>query len=191
MKLSYNVTGENRKQMVAVISQVASVCPVYTRMPECAFLVGDIKVSKTGEMIWDERTDEELIGRVMEALSMAGFSAEEDTATHQAEDESTGVETETHEAEDAETQEAGGTETQGTERARETVETQGAGDLETTGLIISFPIDGGSNGVAITEAVLENLRKLIASKAALIQKALKVDRLTVERTDIICRCSMS
>lgn len=143
MKLNYNVTGENRKQMVAIISQMAGVRPVYTRMPECAFLIGNIKVSKTGEMIWDERTDEELIGKVMEALSAVGFRAEEA--------DSTGMDTETHEA-------------------------------ETTGLIISFPLDGGSNGVAITEAVLENLRKLIASKATLIQKALKADRLTVETT---------
>ena len=76
MKLNYNVTGENRKQMVAVISQMAGVRPVYTRMPECAFLIGNIKVSKTGEMIWDERTDEELIGKVMEALSAVGFKAD-------------------------------------------------------------------------------------------------------------------
>ena len=76
MKLSYNVTGENRKQMVAVISQVAGVRPVYTRMPECAFLVGDIKVSKTGEMIWDERTEEALIGRITAALTAAGFAAQ-------------------------------------------------------------------------------------------------------------------
>lgn len=65
MKLNYNVTGENRKQMVVVISQVAGVRPVYTMMPECAFLMGDIKVSKTGELIWEERTDEELIGRIL------------------------------------------------------------------------------------------------------------------------------
>ena len=155
MKLNYNVTGESRKQMVAVISQEAGIQPVYTRMPECAFLIGNIKVSRTGELMWDERTDEKLIERIMEALSTAGFSAEEATETHQAEDESTDGAT----------------------------ETQGAGAPETTGLIISFPLDGGSNGVAITEKVLENLRKLNASKATLIQKALKADRLIVEKTE--------
>ena len=100
------------------------------------------------------------------------------------------MDTETQEAdtagEDTQTQEAEGTgdatETQETERAREIVETQGVGDPETTGLIIYFPPDGGSNGGAITEAVLENLRKLIASKATLIQKALKADRMAVEKT---------
>jgi len=174
MKLNYNVTGENRKQMVAVISREAGVRPVYTRMPECAFLVGDIKVSKTGEMIWNERTDEELIGKLMEVLRTAGVRAEEATETHQAEDESTGGATETQGAECAETHEA--------ERARETVEIYEADAPVTTGLIISFPLDGGSNGVAITEVALDNLRKLIASKATLIQKALKTDRLTVETT---------
>ena len=63
MKLNYNITGEDRKQMVAIISREAGVQAVYTRMPECAYMIDEIKVSKTGEMIWDERTEEALIGK--------------------------------------------------------------------------------------------------------------------------------
>ena len=33
MKANYNVTGEDRKQLVAVISREAGIQPVYTRMP--------------------------------------------------------------------------------------------------------------------------------------------------------------
>lgn len=33
MKANYNVTGEDRKQMVAIISREAGVQAVYTRMP--------------------------------------------------------------------------------------------------------------------------------------------------------------
>ena len=46
MKANYNVTGEDRKQLVAIISREAGIQPVYTRMPECAFVIGNMKVTK-------------------------------------------------------------------------------------------------------------------------------------------------
>ena len=58
MKLNYNVTGKERKRMVAVIGEVTEIKPIYTRMPECAYVIGDIKVSKIGELIAE---DEELV----------------------------------------------------------------------------------------------------------------------------------
>ena len=33
MKLNYNVTGKERKRMVAVIGEVTEIKPIYTRMP--------------------------------------------------------------------------------------------------------------------------------------------------------------
>ena len=54
---------------------------------------------------------------------------------------------------------------------------------ETTGLIISFPLEGGSSGEPITERVLTNLQKLIASKYTLIKKALNADQLTINTTE--------
>ena len=76
MKANYNVTGEDRKQLVAIISREAGIQPVYTRMPECAFVIGNMKVTKTGELLWDERTDAALIERITAALATAGFTAE-------------------------------------------------------------------------------------------------------------------
>ena len=48
---------------------------------------------------------------------------------------------------------------------------------EPTGLVISMPMDGFS------EATLDNLRKLVDSKATLIKKALAVEALPIEVTD--------
>ena len=96
MTKNYAVTGEERKQMVRVISREIGVDPVYTRMPECAYLIGDIKVSKMGEMIWDERTDDETIARIEAVLTGAGFTAEE---PKEAETEAEEAATETEEAE--------------------------------------------------------------------------------------------
>ena len=86
MKANYNVTGEDRKQMVAIISREAGVQAVYTRMPECAYMIDSMKVTKTGELLWDDRTDADLIGKITAALAAAGFTAqaEEDPETEEA-----------------------------------------------------------------------------------------------------------
>ena len=76
MKLNYNVTGEDRKRMVAVISREAGMQAVYTRMPECAYVIDNMKVTKTGELLWDTRTDAELIEKITAALAEAGFTAQ-------------------------------------------------------------------------------------------------------------------
>ena len=80
MKVNYNVTGEDRKQMVAIISREAGIHAVYTKMPECAFVIGNMKVTKGGMLLWDERTDEALIERITAALAEAGFTAETEEA---------------------------------------------------------------------------------------------------------------
>lgn len=46
MKLNYNVTGEDRKQMVAIISREVGMQAVYTRMPECAYVIDSVKESR-------------------------------------------------------------------------------------------------------------------------------------------------
>ena len=96
MKLNYNITGEDRKQMVAIISREAGVQAVYTRMPECAYMIDSMKVTKTGELLWDDRTDEHLIGKITVALAAAGFTAEEadtpeETAGDSAEEDNEGL----------------------------------------------------------------------------------------------------
>lgn len=75
MQKNYNVTGEQRKKMVQIISQEVGMEPVYMRMPTCAYAISNITVDKAGEMVWDERTDEKVIAKVMDALAAAGFTA--------------------------------------------------------------------------------------------------------------------
>lgn len=55
--------------------------------------------------------------------------------------------------------------------------TDAADAEEPTGLVISMPMDG------FTEGALDNLRKLVESKAALIKKALAAEVLPIEVTD--------
>lgn len=79
MKATYNVTGDKRKALVRIISEVIGMKPVYMRMPTCAYVIAGITVEKDGAVVWDERTDDTTIEAVKAALSDAGFTAEEDT----------------------------------------------------------------------------------------------------------------
>ena len=178
MKRYYNVTGEDRKRMVSIIGEVIGEKPYYLRMPTCGYKIGAVTVTKDGTMIWDGRTSEETVVKIMEILAEAGFTAAENAnvITEEVEtpesdtSESTSDETDCDRADEIEDE-------QDEQDESETVQETDAGESESTdgdtSLTISFPADG------FTEANLANLLKLIASKATLIQKSLHADRLEV------------
>ena len=144
MKANYNVTGEDRKQMVAIISREAGMQAVYTRMPECAYVIDNMKVTKTGELLWDARTDAELIEKITAALAAAGFTAQA--------------------AEDPETE--GTEETEGT--AEDSTE-----DEPVEGLTISLPrADFTENALANLKALVASKQTLI--KKALQADSLEI-----------------
>ena len=73
MEKKYNVTGIDRKELVRIIGQTIKTKPVYMKVPTCAYTVGDITVDRDGTMIWDERTDDITIQKVIDALADAGY----------------------------------------------------------------------------------------------------------------------
>ena len=75
MKATYNVTGNERKALVRIISDTVGMKPVYMRMPTCAYVISDITVEKDGTMVWDESTNEATIEAVKAALQDAGYTA--------------------------------------------------------------------------------------------------------------------
>ncbi len=79
MKLHYNATGPDRKELVGVISQTLGMKPVYKGMPTSAYAVDNILVEKDGTVVYDERTDQDTIEAVIIALAAAGFHAETGT----------------------------------------------------------------------------------------------------------------
>ena len=48
MKANYNVTGKERKALVAAIAELTGDKAIYKFMPTCAFEIGDITVDKEG-----------------------------------------------------------------------------------------------------------------------------------------------
>lgn len=78
MKANYNVTGDERKALVGIISETVGTKPVYMRMPTCNYVIAGITVEKDGMMVWDERTDQDTIEAVIIALAAAGFNPVKD-----------------------------------------------------------------------------------------------------------------
>ena len=151
MKLNYNVTGAPRKSLVAAVSQHLNTPAKYLGMPSTAYEVGGYTITKTGELIGPDNLDLE------DALQQQGFNAEE------------------REYDEPDTYESGLGGIGATEiidlRDCETADN----DAEKGTLTIEIPIE------RFSQAALDNLAKLMASKAVLIKQALGVDALPVEK----------
>ena len=75
MKTNYNVTGEQRKELVKAIGAILRVKPVYMKMPTCAYEIGDITVDKEGALICEDSAKAE---RIAHNLIADGFTAADD-----------------------------------------------------------------------------------------------------------------
>lgn len=151
MQINYNVTGNERKALVKVISDTIGEKAKYLGMPSAAFRIGGFTVSKTGVLEYDDGTDD---ADVLEAIREAGFTCEE--------------------AEAGDQQEEGTTELVADGIA---VGISGEETPEVDGLAIGMPRS------FFTDSALENLKKLVESKASLIKAALGVDDLPIEVSD--------
>lgn len=73
MKANYNVTGNERKALVAAIAELTGEKAIYKFMPTCAYEIGDITVDKEGGVICE---DEGKLERIIHSLIADGFTAE-------------------------------------------------------------------------------------------------------------------
>lgn len=143
MKINYNVTGEQRKELVGIISETIGTKAIYAKMPTCNYIIGDITVKKDGGMVWDESIDETTLQQVTEALAAAGFTGSRE------------------EGEQLASQEAQAPDEPDT-AVEEATETQ----TEPVALTVSIPTSKH------TGASLRNLINLLYTRASLLNKAL-------------------
>ena len=87
MKANYNVTGNDRKALVAAIEKLTGDKAVYMRMPTCAYEIGDITVDKEGSVTCE---DADKLERIIHSLIADGFTPE-DTEEVESDDEATGL----------------------------------------------------------------------------------------------------
>ena len=155
MKKNYNVTGPARKEMAQVVGQAVGITPVYMKMPTCAYKVEGILINRSGELLWDESTDEATILKVMEALASAGFTAEAETENAAIEEAQQEAVVETEEQQEV-----------AEEAAQEATESEEAAEQEPVELTVSVP------ATRHTGNSLRNLVNLVYTRASLINKAL-------------------
>jgi len=92
MKINYNVTGNERKKLVKLISEITEVPSKYLGVPSCAYQVGPYHIGKDGELTFDTEVAQDDIKSLMKKLFDAGFETElDEPAPPQAELEETGL----------------------------------------------------------------------------------------------------
>ena len=154
MQIKYNVTGDRRKALVAVMRDVLQDATRYLGAPSFAFQVGAYAVDKNGTVTCPDGADSTQIDMLIRELAHDGFIGER-----------------VGEA-------AKPAEPKAIEPDQQKEETPHAAEPDR--LAIELPKDG------ITPTAMENLRRLVASKATLLKKALATDSLPItEHSDRI------
>lgn len=155
MEVKFNVTGGRRKELVKVISEVTGARAEYKFMPTCNYEIDNFTVTKDGTLVFDDRSDSEIVEKVLEGLTQAGFEFEQPAVTA---------------AETADT-------AQESDAAVNPAWTETVPQGENVGLTVAVPRD------SLSDAAIENLQKIVDSKAALIKKALGTDALPIKVDD--------
>ena len=88
MKANYNVTGKDRKALVAAIAELTGDKAVYKYMPTCAYEIGDITVDKEGGVTCE---DDDKLERIIHSLLADGFTPEAAEEVESADEETTGA----------------------------------------------------------------------------------------------------
>ena len=147
MQIKYDVTGDRRKALVAVMRDVLQDTTRYLGAPSFAFQVGAYTVDKNGTVNCPDGTDEAQIEMLIRELAHDGFLGErvDELGKHA---EPTTVEPD--------------------QLKKETPRT-----VDPDRLAVELPKDG------MTPTAMENLRRLVASKATLLKKALDMDSLPI------------
>jgi hypothetical protein len=77
MTMNFNVTKDERKRLVKIISEITEVTPKYLGVPSCAYEVGPFTIGRNGELTTDSEVGRKDIKELIEKLLDAGFEAEE------------------------------------------------------------------------------------------------------------------
>lgn len=184
MRYNYNLSGSDRKPLVEAISQILDKPAVYQGAPSFAYTVGDFTVDRNGVLSYGNNIHPDFAAVLISDLQERGFVAEiiSDTDNNDeltaenaaATDNSTATTEASLEADDVEA---------GTETADDTVVTENiasteANDAESPDILTIEVPDTG-----FTPEAKENIRKIVASKKTVLEKALGSDGLPIVEKD--------
>jgi len=184
MRYNYNLSGSDRKPLVEAISQILDKPAVYQGAPSFAYTVGDFTVDRNGVLSYGSNIHPDFAAVLISDLQERGFVAEiiSDTDNNDeltaenaaATDNSTATTEASLEADDVEA---------GTETADDTVVTENiasteANDAESPDILTIEVPDTG-----FTPEAKENIKKIVASKKTVLEKALGSDGLPIVEKD--------
>lgn len=74
MKIEFNLTGNDRKNLAKNISEITGFSAEYQYMPTCAYIIGNCTVTKNGTLIIGDDTDEKEIHHLLAELANRGYA---------------------------------------------------------------------------------------------------------------------
>lgn len=155
MEIKYNIEKSQRKALAQKIAEIIGAEVEYLGVPSCAYQIGIFTLSKDAVLSFTDRSDSEIVEKVLDGLAEAGYTSE--TVTYPA-----GTETDSEaEPEDADAdteQENPDTETDADDPETET-------DGFPIAVTVAFPLTDH------TVQSLTNLICMIHSRGALLSKA--------------------
>ena len=168
MQIKYNITGNQRKALVASMRSILNDLPKYQGAPSFAYTIGAYTIDKNGTVTCPDDHDATEVRNLVSELATDGFIGEmEPTQATDAPTETTPTTPATTELIAAED----GVQPEVTETASAASEDT---LIRADRLSIGLPRDG------LTDAGMNNLRLLIASKAGLLQRAIGSEHLPIE-----------
>ena len=147
MLIHYNVTGDKRKELVAVMRDILQEATRYLGAPSFSFQVGAYVVDKNGTVHCPDDMDEAQITMLIRELAHDGFIGERIGEPAKPIEQKT------------------------LETPKKEIVTPTLDSFDR--LSVEMPRDG------MTPTAMENLRRLVASKAMLLKKALGTDSLPI------------
>lgn len=161
MRYNYNLSGSDRKPLVEAISQILDKPAVYQGAPSFAYTVGDYTVDRNGILSYNSNIHPDFAAVLISDLQERGFVAEIISDTD--DDEPT-----TENAYDTDENEA----------ITENIASTEVTDTDSSDILTIEVPDNG-----FTPEAKENIRKIVASKKTVLEKALESDGLPIVEKD--------
>lgn len=161
MRYNYNLSGSDRKPLVEAISQILDKPAVYQGAPSFAYMVGDFTVDRNGVLSYGSNIHPDFAAVLISDLQERGFVAEIISDTDDEPTSENAYDTDENET-----------------TVAENIASTDMTDTESPGILTIEVPDTG-----FTPEAKENIRKIVASKRTVLEKALGSDGLPIVEKD--------
>lgn len=174
----FKQSGDARKPFVKAISEILEARPKYLGMPSAVYEIDVFTITKEGNIELDERTDSELVENLIDRLAERGYEAEPVEGWDEDDEQPADEQPANEDPTDGQPTDGQPTDEQPADEqpADEELTEEQTAD-EDIAMTISLP-----RGI-MTDAGLENLKRLVWAKGELLRQAFNTIRTEIEVTD--------